>query len=58
MSLDIAAALREQAHRVTKIAEKAIVGEVKQELASIAFALAQLAESLEREGRGHKPPAP
>jgi hypothetical protein len=42
MRLDIAAALREPAHRVTETAAKAVMEDVKRELASVAFALARL----------------
>lgn len=50
MSTDIAEALREQARRVTKIAERAAADDVRQELAAVASALAQLAEVLAWQG--------
>ncbi len=52
MSLKVAQALRRETRRVLAIAEKAVVTEVKRELASVAAALAQLAEMVERESSG------
>ncbi len=52
MSPEIAEALHKQTRRLLVIAEKAVVTEVKRELASVAAALAQLAEMLERNSGG------
>jgi hypothetical protein len=52
MSFKVAEILREQTRRVLAIAERAVVTEVKRELGSVAAVLAQLAEKLERDGRG------
>ncbi len=43
-----------QIRRVLAIAERAVLSDVKRELASIAAALAQLAEALERDGGGRE----
>ncbi len=52
MFLEAAETLRTQTRRVLALTERAVLTDVKRELASIAAALAQLAEALERDGDG------
>ncbi len=52
MFLEAAETLRIQTRRVLALTERAVLTDVKRELASIAAALAQLAEALERDGDG------
>ncbi len=51
MSLEIAAALREESRRAREIAERVSSPDDKKALAQIAARLAQLAEKLQRDAR-------
>jgi metal-dependent HD superfamily phosphatase/phosphodiesterase len=51
MSIDIATALREEAEKAHKVAERVISAEDKKTLTQLAARLEQIAERLERDAR-------